>query len=216
MSSIVAPSILSADFGNLAKDISMLNSSNADWIHIDVMDGNYVPNISFGMPVIDYIDSLSNKPLDIHLMISKPERYIERFLDYNTKVLTVHLEASKHLHRTIEEIKSRGVMAGVAINPHTDVNHLSEIIKDVDLVCLMSVNPGFSGQKFIENSFSKVKKLKNLILTKKSKCEIQVDGGVNMKNAKELVKNGAEILVAGNYIFKSNNPHEKINLLKKI
>ena len=216
MSSIVAPSILSADFGNLAKDISMLNSSNADWLHIDVMDGNYVPNISFGMPVIDYINSLSNKPLDIHLMISKPERYIERFLDYNTKVLTVHLEASKHLHRTIEEIKSRGVMAGVAINPHTDVNHLSEIIKDVDLVCLMSVNPGFSGQKFIENSFSKVKKLKNLILTKKSKCEIQVDGGVNIKNAKELVKNGAEILVAGNYIFKSNNPHEKINLLKKI
>ena len=216
MSSIVAPSILSADFGNLAKDISMLNSSNADWLHIDVMDGNYVPNISFGMPVIDYINSLSNKPLDIHLMISKPERYIERFLDYNTKVLTVHLEASKHLHRTIEEIKSRGVMAGVAINPHTDVNHLSEIIKDVDLVCLMSVNPGFSGQKFIENSFSKVKKLKNLILTKKSKCEIQVDGGVNVKNAEELVKNGAEILVAGNYIFKSNNPHERINSLKKI
>ena len=196
MSRIVAPSILSADFGNLAKDISMLNSSSADWIHIDVMDGNYVPNISFGMPVIDYIDSLANKPLDIHLMISKPERYIERFLDYNTKVLTVHLEASQHLHRTIEEIKSRGVMAGVAINPHTDVNHLSEIIKDLDLVCLMSVNPGFSGQKFIENSFSKVKKLKNLILTKKSKCEIQVDGGVNVKNAKELVKNGAGILVA--------------------
>jgi len=216
MSRIVAPSILSADFGNLAKDISMLNSSSADWIHIDVMDGNYVPNISFGMPVIDYIDSLANKPLDIHLMISKPERYIERFLDYNTKVLTVHLEASQHLHRTIEEIKSRGVMAGVAINPHTDVNHLSEIIKDLDLVCLMSVNPGFSGQKFIENSFSKVKKLKNLILTKKSKCEIQVDGGVNVKNAKELVKNGAGILVAGNYIFKSDNPHEKINSLKKI
>ena len=216
MSRIVAPSILSADFGNLAKDISMLNSSSADWIHIDVMDGNYVPNISFGMPVIDYIDSLANKPLDIHLMISKPERYIERFLDYNTKVLTVHLEASQHLHRTIEEIKSRGVMAGVAINPHTDVNHLSEIIKDLDLVCLMSVNPGFSGQKFIENSFSKVKKLKNLILTKKSKCEIQVDGGVNVKNAEELVKNGAEILVAGNYIFKSNNPHERINSLKKI
>ena len=168
------------------------------------------------MPVIDYIDSLSNIPLDIHLMISKPERYIERFLDYNTKVLTVHLEASKHLHRTIEEIKSRGVMAGVAINPHTDVNHLSEIIKDLDLVCLMSVNPGFSGQKFIENSFSKVKKLKNLILTKNSKCEIQVDGGVNVKNAEELVKNGADILVAGNYIFKSNNPHERINSLKKI
>ena len=168
------------------------------------------------MPVIDYIDSLANKPLDIHLMISKPERYIERFLDYNTKVLTVHLEASQHLHRTIEEIKSRGVMAGVAINPHTDVNHLSEIIKDLDLVCLMSVNPGFSGQKFIENSFSKVKKLKNLILTKKSKCEIQVDGGVNVKNAKELVKNGAGILVAGNYIFKSDNPHEKINSLKNL
>ena len=215
-SQLIAPSILSADFSDLKSDIYMVNDSEADWFHIDIMDGVFVPNISFGMPVIDYIDSLSNKPLDIHLMISKPERYIERFLDYNTKVLTVHLEASKHLHRTIEEIKSRGVMAGVAINPHTDVNHLSEIIKDVDLVCLMSVNPGFSGQKFIENSFSKVKKLKNLILTKKSKCEIQVDGGVNIKNAKDLVKNGAEILVAGNYIFKSNNPHEKINLLKKI
>ena len=213
---LIAPSILSADFSDLKSDIYMVNDSEADWFHIDIMDGVFVPNISFGMPVIDYIDSLSNKPLDIHLMISKPERYIERFLDYNTKVLTVHLEASKHLHRTIEEIKSRGVMAGVAINPHTDVNHLSEIIKDVDLVCLMSVNPGFSGQKFIENSFSKVKKLKNLILTKKSKCEIQVDGGVNIKNAKELVKNGAEILVAGNYIFKSNNPHERINSLKKI
>jgi ribulose-phosphate 3-epimerase len=174
MSNIVAPSILSADFGNLANDISMLNSSKADWIHIDVMDGHYVPNISFGMPIIDSINAISNKPLDIHLMISKPERYIEKFLKYNIKVLTIHLEASRHLHRTIQEIKSKGVMAGVAINPHTDVNHLSEIINDIDIVCVMSVNPGFSGQNFIENSYNKVKKLKKIILEKKSNCKIQV------------------------------------------
>ncbi len=216
MSNIVAPSILSADFGNLASDISMINKSKADWIHVDVMDGHFVPNISFGMPIIDSINSLSIKPLDIHLMISKPERYIENFLNYNIKVLTVHLEASRHLHRTIQEIKSKGVMAGVAINPHTDVNHLIEIISDVDLVCLMSVNPGFSGQNFIENSFNKVKKLKKIITEKKSKCKIQVDGGVNIKNAKELVKNGADILVAGNFIFKSSNPHKKIISLKEI
>jgi len=216
MSNIVAPSVLSADFGNLANDISMLNSSKADWVHIDVMDGHYVPNISFGMPVIDSINAISNKPLDIHLMISKPERYIENFLKYNTKVLTIHLEASRHLHRTIQEIKSKGVMAGVAINPHTDVNHLNEIINDIDLVCVMSVNPGFSGQNFIENSYNKVKKLKKLILEKKSKCKIQVDGGVNIINAKKLVEFGADVLVAGNFIFKSDNPHKKINSLKKI
>ena len=216
MSNIVAPSILSADFGNLANDISMLNSSKADWVHIDVMDGHYVPNISFGMPVIDSINAISNKPLDIHLMISKPERYIENFLKYNTKVLTIHLEASRHLHRTIQEIKSTGVMAGVAINPHTDVNHLNEIINDIDLVCVMSVNPGFSGQNFIENSYNKVKKLKKLILEKKSKCKIQVDGGVNITNAKKLVEFGADVLVAGNFIFKSDNPNKNINSLKKI
>ena len=216
MSNIVAPSILSADFGNLANDISMLNSSEADWVHIDVMDGHYVPNISFGMPVIDRISALSNKPLDIHLMISKPERYIEKFLKYNTKVLTIHLEASRHLHRTIQEIKSKGVMAGVAINPHTDVNHLNEIINDIDIVCVMSVNPGFSGQNFIKNSYNKVKKLKKLILEKKSKCKIQVDGGVNITNAKNLVEFGADVLVAGNFIFKSDNPHKNINSLKKI
>ena len=216
MSNIVAPSILSADFGNLANDISMLNSSKADWVHIDVMDGHYVPNISFGMPVIDSINAISNKPLDIHLMISKPERYIEKFLKYNTKVLTIHLEASRHLHRTIQEIKSKGVMAGVAINPHTDVNHLNEIINDIDLVCVMSVNPGFSGQNFIENSYNKVKKLKKLILEKKSKCKIQVDGGVNITNAKKLIEFGADVLVAGNFIFKSDNPHKNINSLKKI
>ncbi len=216
MSNIVAPSILSADFGNLATDISMLNSSEADWLHIDVMDGHYVPNISFGMPVIDSINAISNKPLDIHLMISKPERYIENFLKYNTKVLTIHLEASRHLHRTIQEIKSKGVMAGVAINPHTDVNHLNEIINDIDLVCVMSVNPGFSGQNFIENSYNKVKKLKKLILERKSKCKIQVDGGVNITNAKKLIEFGADVLVAGNFIFKSDNPHKNINSLKKI
>ena len=216
MSNIVAPSILSADFGNLANDISMLNSSKADWVHIDVMDGHYVPNISFGMPVIDSINALSNKPLDIHLMISKPERYIEKFLKYNTKVLTIHLEASRHLHRTIQEIKSKGVMAGVAINPHTDVNHLSEIINDIDIVCVMSVNTGFSGQNFIENSYNKVKKLKKIILEKKSNCKIQVDGGVNIINAKKLVEFGADVLVAGNFIFKSDNPQKNINSLKKI
>ena len=216
MSNIVAPSILSADFGNLANDISMLNSSKADWVHIDVMDGHYVPNISFGMPIIDSINAISNKPLDIHLMISKPERYIEKFLKYNTKVLTIHLEASRHLHRTIQEIKSKGVMAGVAINPHTDVNHLNEIINDIDIVCVMSVNPGFSGQNFIENSYNKVKKLKKIILEKKSNCKIQVDGGVNIINAKKLVEFGADILVAGNFIFKSDNPQKNINSLKKI
>ena len=216
MSNIVAPSILSADFSCLGEEVRMLNDSEADWIHIDVMDGHFVPNLTFGMPVIDSINSISKKPLDIHLMISKPERYIEDFLKFNTRVLTVHLETSKHLHRTIQEIKSRGVMAGVAINPHTDVNHLNEIISDIDLVCLMSVNPGFSGQKFIYNSIKKVKNLKNKIIANKSKCKIQVDGGVNAKNAKELIENGADILVAGNYIFKSENPKKNIITLKEI
>ncbi len=216
MSNIVAPSILSADFGSLGNEVRMLNDSDADWIHIDVMDGHFVPNLTFGMPVIDSINSISKKPLDIHLMISKPERYIEDFLKYNTKVLTVHLEASKHLHRTIQEIKSHGVMAGVAINPHTDVNHLNEIISDIDVVCLMSVNPGFSGQNFIYNSINKVKNLKNNIIANKSDCKIQVDGGVNAKNAKELIENGADILVAGNYIFKSENPKKNIITLKEI
>ena len=216
MSNIVAPSILSADFSKLGLEIRMLNESKADWIHVDVMDGHFVPNLTFGMPIIDSINSISKKPLDIHLMISKPERYIHDFLKYNTKVLTVHLEASKHLHRTIQEIKSHGIMAGVAINPHTDVNHLNEIISDIDVVCLMSVNPGFSGQSFIHNSINKVKKLKNNILSKESNCKIQVDGGVNAENAKELVKNGADILVAGNFIFKSENPKKNIISLKEI
>ena len=212
MSTIVAPSILSADFGNLANDISMLNNSKADWIHIDVMDGHFVPNISFGMPVIDFINSLSKKPLDIHLMISKPERYIENFLKYNTKVLTVHLEASKHLHRTIHHIKSKGVMAGVAINPHTDVSNLSEIITDLDLVCLMSVNPGFGGQKFMPKVLDKIKDLKKIQKSEGLNFDIEIDGGINFDNSKEAIEAGANILVSGTTIFKSNNGDIKKNI----
>ncbi len=216
MSTIIAPSILSANFGDLNSEMLMLNESEADWIHVDVMDGHFVPNISFGIPVINYINSLSKKPLDIHLMISKPERYIKDFLKLDPKVLTVHIEASTHLHRTIQEIKSSGVMAGVAINPHTNINNLNEIISDIDLVCLMSVNPGFSGQKFIENSIKKLKNLKNIISTEESNCKIQIDGGVSIKNAQELIINGADVLVAGNFVFKSEDPKKNIIKLKEL
>ena len=214
MSHLIAPSVLSANFGNLNKDIELINRSDADWFHLDVMDGVFVPNISFGFPIIKAIKKLSKKPLDVHLMIVNPDNYTLAFKEVGADILTVHLEACSHLHRSIQNIKNLGMKAGVAINPHTPIESLKDIISDIDLVCLMSVNPGFGGQKFIENTFEKVRNLKLLIEQKKSNALIEIDGGVDLKNYKKLIESGANVLVAGNTVFNSENPTETIKLLK--
>ncbi len=213
---IIAPSVLAADFANLQRDIEMINESQADWFHIDIMDGVFVPNISFGMPVLDAISKHAKKVLDVHLMIVDPDRYIKTFKDLGTDILTVHYEACTHLHRTIQAIKAEGMKAGVALNPHTPASVLEDIIQDVDLVLIMSVNPGFGGQSFIENTYDKVRKLKAMIDAKAANVIIEIDGGVNNKNAKALVDAGASALVAGNFVFSAVDPIETIADLKEI
>ncbi len=216
MGHLIAPSLLSANFGNLGHDIEMLNRSQADWIHVDVMDGRFVPNISFGQPVIMQIKKLAAKPLDVHLMIVEPERYLQSFKDCGADLLSVHYEASVHLHRTVTAIKDLGMKAGVVLNPHTSISLLEDIVNEVDFVLLMSVNPGFGGQKFIENSYSRITRLKDLILQKSSHALIEVDGGVNTENASRLIECGADVLVAGNAIFASGNPEQTIAQLKSV
>jgi len=213
---IIAPSVLAADFANLQRDIEMINESDAQWFHIDIMDGVFVPNISFGMPVLQAIAKHAKKPLDTHLMIVDPDRYIKTFADLGCEILTVHYEACTHLHRTLQAIKDCGMKAGVALNPHTSVHLLTDTIQDIDLVCLMSVNPGFGGQKFIENTYDKIIQLKKIIDFKKCNTLIEIDGGVTNKNAKQLVDAGADVLVAGSYVFGAEKPKETITDLLSI
>ena len=213
---LIAPSVLAADFANLQRDIEMINNSEADWFHIDIMDGVFVPNISFGMPVLDAINKHAKKTIDVHLMIVDPDRYIATFKKLGTDVLTVHYEACTHLHRTLQAIKAEGMKAGVALNPHTNVDLLEDVIQDIDLVCIMSVNPGFGGQSFIENTYAKVEKLKALINKKNTATIIEIDGGVTNKNAKQLVDAGADVLVAGSYVFNAQDPIATIADLKQI
>ena len=216
MKKLIAPSILAADFANLQRDIEMVNTSEANWFHIDIMDGVFVPNISFGMPVLKAISTHAKKTIDVHLMIVDPDKYISTFADLGADILTVHYEACTHLNRTIQTIKSFGIKAGVALNPHTPVAVLEDIIKDLDLVCIMSVNPGFGGQSFIENTYKKIRQLKHLIEFSESSCKIEIDGGVTDINANDLIEAGADVLVAGSFVFKSDNPIETIKNLKQI
>jgi len=216
MSHLIAPSVLAADFANIQRDFEMINKSEADWFHIDVMDGVFVPNISFGMPVISAMKKHAKKPLDVHLMIVNPDQYIGTFKEIGADILTVHYEACTHLHRTLQAIKAEDMKAGVALNPHTPVHLLEDVINDIDLVCIMSVNPGFGGQSFIENTYDKVKQLKELINKKGASTLIEIDGGVNIHNAKALIDAGADVLVAGSFVFKSDKPEVTIQELKSI
>ena len=216
MKTLVAPSILAGDFARLDKEVSMINESQADWIHVDVMDGVFVPNISLGIPVVEAIRRHAKKPLDVHLMIVHPENYVEAFHKAGASLISVHIEACHHLHRNIQQIKSMGCQVGVAVNPHTPVQELENVIADIDLVNLMSVNPGFGGQKFIENTYAKVRQLKELIMEKNSKALIEVDGGVSEENAREIIEAGAGVLVAGNCIFSSIDPTGVIANLKSL
>ncbi|WP_319478869.1 ribulose-phosphate 3-epimerase [uncultured Draconibacterium sp.] len=216
MRALVAPSILSADFNNLGKDIEMINQSEADYIHFDVMDGVFVPNISFGIPVIKHVKKIAEKPLDVHLMIVDPDKFIEPFVDAGASIITVHYEACRHLHRTVQLIKSFGAKASVCLNPHTPIAVLEDIIGDLDMVLLMSVNPGFGGQAFIENTFKKVAQLRELINNRNSDCKIEIDGGVNYETGKKLLDKGADVLVAGSFVFSAGNPKEIISGLKSL
>jgi ribulose-phosphate 3-epimerase len=213
---LIAPSVLAADYTNLKADFEMVNNSDADWYHVDIMDGNFVPNISFGMMVVKAMKAMATKPLDVHLMIVEPEKYIEAFREAGADVITVHYEACPHLHRTIQQIKATGAKAGVALNPHTPVSVLEDIITELDLVCLMSVNPGFGGQKFIYRTIPKVKALRDIIEVQNASALIEIDGGVGLHNAEALLKAGARILVAGSSVFKSENPTETISKFKNI
>ncbi|HYF68959.1 MAG TPA: ribulose-phosphate 3-epimerase [Ohtaekwangia sp.] len=213
---IIAPSILAADFGNLQRDINMVNESQADWIHVDIMDGAFVPNISFGFPVLDAVKRHARKPLDVHLMIVNPEKFVDEFAKAGAASISVHVEACPHLHRNIQQIKAAGCKAGVALNPHTSVKSLENIIQDVDIVCVMSVNPGFGAQKFISHTYQKISELKSLIQSTGSNALIEIDGGVNQGNAKALLEAGASVLVAGNFVFTANDPTAVIGQLKAI
>ena len=212
----IAPSVLASDFANLQSEIEMLNASACDYIHVDIMDGVFVPNISFGIPVTEAMHKHAQKPLDVHLMIVNPDNYLEAFAKAGASIISVHVEACNHLHRSLQGIKALGCKAGIAVNPHTHISTFEEVIQDIDLVCIMSVNPGFGGQKFIENTYDKVRRLKDLILRKNAQTLIEIDGGVNLANAPLLMEAGADVLVAGSFVFNSSNPIQTIQALKNL
>jgi ribulose-phosphate 3-epimerase len=213
---LVAPSVLAANFGNLEAEMNMINSSNADWLHVDIMDGNFVPNISFGQEIVDTIHKLCKKPLDVHLMVANPDKYADEFIDKGASSLTFHIEANVHAHRLLHHIRSRGVKAGIAINPQTPVSCLSDILEDIDLVCIMSVNPGFGGQKFIYRALQKIRELRTMMEERNIEAHIEVDGGIGLHNAEEVLKSGADVLIAGNAVFRDKSPLQVIQQLKDL